>query len=158
MYKNLFSRRAFDDPSAKRLCPVTPFASDGQRQICLPTIDEDVYFPTFSNIRVWIREQTVRLFAMAFLCYRQAWNRNSSQYLCNLHQLLNRDRFEQIASFLHVVTVTEEAQLSRHRLKKILPLHEHVKRKCPQIYQPLQQLPVDEKWSRVKRALTSGST
>ena len=68
---------------------------------------------------------------MAFLCYRQAWNRNSSQYLCNLHQLLNRDRFEQIASFLHVVTVTEEAQLSRHRLKKILPLHEHVKRKCP---------------------------
>ena len=56
MYKNTFSGRAFDDPSAKRLCPVTPFASDGRRRICLLTIDEDVFSPTFSNKRVRGRE------------------------------------------------------------------------------------------------------
>ena len=47
--------------------------------------------------------------------YRQAWNDKSSQRLVHLNHLLTRDRFEQIASFLHVVTAEEEAELSQHR-------------------------------------------
>lgn len=82
--------------------------------------------------------------------YRHAWNSKNSQYLVHLSQLLTRDRFEQIASFLHVVTASEEAQLAQHRLKKILPLQEVVKRKCLDLYQPLQQLSIDERMVKSK--------
>ena len=77
--------------------------------------------------------------------YRQAWNESSSQCLVNLCQLLSRDRFEQISSLLHIVTTEEETQLSPHKLKKILPLHDNIKKKCLNLYQPLQQLSVDER-------------
>lgn len=82
--------------------------------------------------------------------YRQAWNSNSSQHLVQLSRLLSRDRFEHIASFLHLVTPSEEAHLSQHRLKKILPFHQHVKRRCLELYQPLQQLSVDERMVKSK--------
>lgn len=42
--------------------------------------------------------------------------------MCHLHQLLSRDSFEAIGAFLHVVTEEEEASMSSHKLKKILPL------------------------------------
>ena len=82
--------------------------------------------------------------------YRQAWNESSSQYLVNLRRLLSRDRFEQISSFLHIVTKEEETQLSPHKLKKILPLHDNIKKKCLNLYQPLQQLSVDERMVKSK--------
>ena len=82
--------------------------------------------------------------------YKQAWNEKSSQYLANLHRLLTRDRFEVIASFLHVVTAEEEAQLSPNKLKKILPLHNKIKTKCLDLYQPLMQLSVDERMVKSK--------
>ena len=82
--------------------------------------------------------------------YRQAWNNNSSQHLVQLSRLLSRDRFEHIASFLHLVTPSEEAQLSQHMLKKILPFHQHVKQRCLELYQPLQQLSIDERMVKSK--------
>ena len=62
--------------------------------------------------------------------YRQAWNSNSILHLVQLSQLLARECFEHIASLLHLVTPSEEAQLSQHRLKKILPFHQHAKQRC----------------------------
>ena len=53
--------------------------------------------------------------------YTKAWNRRSSQYLIKLHRLMTRDRFEDISAFLHVVTSSEEAQLSQHHAVEILP-------------------------------------
>jgi hypothetical protein len=82
--------------------------------------------------------------------YRFAWSKKSSQYLCHLHQLLSRDRFEAIGAFLHVVTKEEEASMSSHKLKKILPLHNTIKKKCLDFYQPLQQLSVDERMVKSK--------
>ena len=67
-----------------------------------------------------------------------------------LQQLLSRDRFEQISAFLHIVTAQEEAQLAPNKLKKILPLHNNIKKKCFDIYQPLQQLSVDERMVKSK--------
>ena len=78
--------------------------------------------------------------------YRCAWMKKSSQYLCHLHHLLSRDCFEAIGAFLHVVTEEEEASMSSHKLKKILPLHNAIKKK----YQPLQQLSVDERMVKSK--------
>ena len=63
---------------------------------------------------------------------------------------MSRNRFESIGSFLHVVTPTEEAQLASHRLKKILPLHNYVKRRCMDLYQPLQELSIDERMVKSK--------
>lgn len=74
--------------------------------------------------------------------YRQAWDKNSSQFMIRLLQLISRNRFEAIGSFLHVVTPTEEAQLADHPLKKILPLHNYIKNKC---YQPLKEISIDER-------------
>lgn len=62
--------------------------------------------------------------------YRQVWSSNSSQHLVQLSRLLNCDRFEHIASYLHMVTSSEETQLSQYKLKKILSFHLHVKRRC----------------------------
>ena len=82
--------------------------------------------------------------------YRLAWSKKSSQHLSHLHRLLTRDRFEAIGAFLHVVTKEEEASLSSHKLKKILPLHDVIKKKCLELYQPLQQLSVDERMMKSK--------
>ena len=76
--------------------------------------------------------------------YCLAWSKKSSQHLSHLHRLLTRDHFEAIGAFLHVVTKEEEASLSSHKLKKILPLHDVIKKKCLELYQPLQQLSMDE--------------
>ena len=53
--------------------------------------------------------------------YSYVWKETSSQYLINLHRLISKDCFEQISSFLHIVTTAEESNLSPHKLKKILP-------------------------------------
>jgi DNA excision repair protein ERCC-6 len=82
--------------------------------------------------------------------YSYAWKETSSQYLINLHRLLSKDRFEQISSFLHIVTTAEESNLSPHKLKKILPLHETIKKRCLSLYQPLQQLSIDERMVKSK--------
>ena len=82
--------------------------------------------------------------------YRLAWSKKSSQHLSHLHRLLTRDRFEAIGAFLHIVTKEEEASLSSHKLKKILPLHDIIKKKCLELYQPLQQLSVDERMVKSK--------
>lgn len=82
--------------------------------------------------------------------YHLAWSKKSSQHLTHLHQLLTRDRFEAIGAFLHIVTEEEEGSLSSHKLKKILPLHDVIKKKCLELYQPQQQLSVDERMVKSK--------
>ena len=81
--------------------------------------------------------------------YCLAWRKKSSQHLSHLHQMLTGDRFEAIGAFLHVVTREEKASLSSHKLKKILPLHDVIK-KYLELYQPLQQLSVDERMVKSK--------
>jgi hypothetical protein len=102
-------------------------------------------------------EEILRYFACLLLLsinsnrnYRQAWRSKSSQYLINLHRLMTRDRFEHIAAFFHVVTPEEEIENAQHPLKKILPLHLHIKKRCLDLYQPLQQLSVDERMVKSK--------
>ena len=76
--------------------------------------------------------------------YHLAWSKSSSLHLPRLHRLLSRDRFEAIGAFLHIVTEEEESSLSSNRLKKALPLHNAIEKKYIDLYQPLQQLSVDE--------------
>ena len=82
--------------------------------------------------------------------YRHAWEKKSSQFMVRLLQLMSRNRFETIGSFLHIVTPAEEVQLANHPLKKILPLHDYIKGKCLEVYQPLQELSVDERMVKSK--------
>ena len=72
--------------------------------------------------------------------YRHAWEKKSRQFMVRLLQLMSRNQFETIGSFLHIVTPAEEVQLANHPLKKILPLHDYIKGKCLELYQPLQEL------------------
>ena len=64
--------------------------------------------------------------------------------------LMSRNRFEAIGSFFHVVTLDEETQFSDHHLKKILPLYEVLRKRCFDLYQPLQELSVDERMVKSK--------
>ena len=82
--------------------------------------------------------------------YHLAWSKKSSQHLSHLHQLMSSDRFEAIGAFLHAVTEEEESSMSTHKLKKILPLHDIIKKKCLDLYQPLQQLSMDERMVKTK--------
>lgn len=77
--------------------------------------------------------------------YRKAWNTKNAQFIVRLNELMSRNRFEAISSFLHVVTPEEEEQHAQHPLRKILALHSHMKTTCKQLYQPLQQVSIDER-------------
>jgi hypothetical protein len=82
--------------------------------------------------------------------YTKAWNSRNAQYILRLNELMTRNRFEAIASFFHLVTPEQERSLQDHPLRIILPLHEHIKRKSRELYQPLQQLAVDERMVKSK--------
>ena len=82
--------------------------------------------------------------------HRKAWDPKSSQYIIRLNDLMSRHRFEEIAAVFHIATPAEEAEFAAHPLRKILPLHNYVKGKCLNLYQPLQQLSVDERMVKGK--------
>ena len=82
--------------------------------------------------------------------YRQAWNVRSSQVLVRLLDLMSRNRFETISAFFHVVTTDEEAELEGDPLEKIWPLHDKIKSKCLELYQPLRELSIDEQMVKSK--------
>lgn len=72
------------------------------------------------------------------------------QVLVKLVDLMSRHRFEEIGAFLHAVAPDEERILGNHPLKKILPIHNYMKSKCLEVYQPLQELSVDERMVKSK--------
>jgi hypothetical protein len=61
-----------------------------------------------------------------------------------------RNRFEAILAFFHLVTGDEESANSADPLKKVRPFYDHVKEKCASMYQPLQELSVDERMVKSK--------
>ena len=63
---------------------------------------------------------------------------------------MTRNRFEAISAFFHLVTPQEELTNAQNPLKKILPLHQHMKAKCKELYQPLQQVSIDERMVKGK--------
>ena len=62
-----------------------------------------------------------------------------------LTSLMTCHRFEAIGCFLHVVT-----QAANNPMKKILPMHNMLKKRCLDLYQPLQQLSIDERMVKSK--------
>lgn len=82
--------------------------------------------------------------------YRKAWNTRNAQFIVRLNELMTRNRFEVISSFFHVVTPEEEEEHVNHPLKKILHLHTHMRNKCKEFYQPLQQVSIDERMVKSK--------
>ena len=67
-----------------------------------------------------------------------------------LMDLMSRNRFEAINTFLHVVTPEEELQNEEDPLKKVRPLHDHVKKAALEYYQPLRELSVNERMVKSK--------
>ena len=82
--------------------------------------------------------------------HRKAWSSSKAQYLVRLQDLLTCQQFELIGTFLHVVTKEEEESMQDDRLRKLKPLVDHIKNKCQEYYQPLQQLSVDERMVKSK--------
>lgn len=70
--------------------------------------------------------------------------------LIHLHDLLTCQRFELIGTFLHVVTPQEEEEIKEICLCKLLPLVEHMKDCCLELYQPVRELFVDERMVKSK--------
>ena len=82
--------------------------------------------------------------------YRQAWNNKSLQILVRLLDLMSRNRFEAISAFFHVVTSDEELVNASDPLKKVRPLHNLIKTKALEHYQPLRELSIDERMVKSK--------
>jgi len=74
----------------------------------------------------------------------KAWSMVKAQVLVRLRDLLTCQRFELIGTFLHIVTKLEEEEMKHNRLRKLVPLINHIKNRCSEFYQPLKQLSVDE--------------
>ena len=77
--------------------------------------------------------------------YRHAWSIKNAQFIVWLNELMSRNQFEAISAFFHVVTPQEELANAQNPLKKILPLHQHMKAKCKELYQPLQQVSINKR-------------
>lgn len=69
--------------------------------------------------------------------------------MSNLLDLMSQHVFEEIGTFFHMVTLAKELELANHPLK-ILPLYNYIKQKCHELYQPLQELSVDERMVKSK--------
>ena len=63
---------------------------------------------------------------------------------------MTRHHFEAISSFLHIVTLEEENEMSNHPLKKVLPLYEFTKQRSLELFQPSRELSVDERMVKSK--------
>ena len=63
--------------------------------------------------------------------YRQTCNPNSSQV-------------SYMMQYLAFITARQEEEKKDHPLRKVLPLHSHMKEKCFELYQPLAHLSMDE--------------
>ena len=82
--------------------------------------------------------------------YRKAWSASKAQFLVRLQDLMSCQRFELIGTFLHIVTNEEEVASEGDPLKKIRPLPEYIKQRCSELYQPLQQISIDERMVKSK--------
>ena len=82
--------------------------------------------------------------------HRFAWSITKAQYMIRLNELLSCERFEHIGTFLHLITPEEEESLSGCILKKILPIHNYIKAKCSDLYQPCRSLSIDERMVKSK--------
>ena len=109
------------------------------------------------KLRELNKEEMMRFIAVLLLLgitgvrsYRKAWSMKNAQFIIRLNELMSRNRFEAIAAFFHIVTPEEEGRSIGNPLRKILPLHEHMKQRCFQLYQPLQQVSVDERMVKSK--------
>ena len=93
------------------------------------------------------------------------WQHSTSQkrkvnYICTsvhalqvviyLLSLMTRNCFEAINTYFHIVTPREEAANGNEPLKKVRRFYDAVKAKCLELYQPLQQLSVDERMVKSK--------
>ena len=69
--------------------------------------------------------------------YRQTCNPNSSQV-------------SYMMQYLAFITARQEEEKKDHPLRKVLPLHSHMKEKCFELYQPLAHLSMDERMVKSK--------
>lgn len=98
----------------------------------------------------WLREysyQHTHLYIqqLEFVTYTSS----SILYACRFSSacntwLMSCNRFETISLFFHLVTVRQEEEKKDHPLRKVLPLHSHMKEKCFELYQPFAHLSIDE--------------
>ena len=71
-------------------------------------------------------------------------------FLVRLNELMTCEQYELIGTFLHLVTPAQESSLSGNRLCKILPVHNYIKDRCSELYQPCRQLSIDERMVKSK--------
>ena len=79
--------------------------------------------------------------------YRFAWSCRSLCYDPIIANIMSRNRFEGLMSFLHIVNKDTEKQLKDEgdKLAKVRPLNDHINLKCKEFYQPNMEVSVDER-------------
>ena len=83
--------------------------------------------------------------------HRYAWSCKKAQVLVQLEELLSWRNFEVIGTFLHLVTPDEVRAIIDNKLRKILPLHNYIKKsKYHEVYQQLRELSIDERMVKSK--------
>ena len=70
--------------------------------------------------------------------------------MIRLSDLMTCQTFELIGCFLHVIPIEEEIKMASDCHRKIRHLQNHIKKKCRELYQPLQHLSVDERMVKSK--------
>ena len=84
--------------------------------------------------------------------YRLAWNTSSLCYDPFVTQIMSRNKFESLMTFLHVVDKETESQLKadNDKLAKVRPLSDSLNEKCRKFCQPNMEVSIDERMVRSK--------
>jgi len=84
--------------------------------------------------------------------YCFAWSPSSLCFDPFVAQVMSRNHFEGLLTFLYIVDRVTEEKLreDEDKLAKVRPLIEHINEKCKEYYQPAAELSIDERLVRSK--------
>ena len=83
---------------------------------------------------------------------RLMWSPLSLCFDLVISQVMSRNRFDSLFTFLYLVHEDDEKKLKEDgdKLHKVCPLYDYIHRKCEELYQPHREISVDERMVRSK--------
>ena len=80
--------------------------------------------------------------------FERYWSQKSSYHGLWAREFMARDRFKALLAFLHIVDPSDEKE--NDKLKKIRPFIDSFRQKCKELYQPDQNMAIDERLVKSK--------
>ena len=78
---------------------------------------------------------------------RDYWSRDPRLRYAPISTRISRDRFEELTRYIHFVdngTLPKRGEVGYHRLQKVQPVIDIVRKQCLEVYEPRKENSIDE--------------